>query len=165
MSAAMPKKKAEEIEVQITPMLDMAFQLLTFFILTYHPSPTEGQFALNLMPAQAVAKPDEAPTAEAPPSDGTPPALKSVTTTLRADAEGNLAGIVMGDNEVAPDKVQDEVKRLYKDPSLPFDQALIQVDPKLKYAALMTIVDAFSKEGVTKVSFAELGAGPAGATP
>ncbi len=32
-------------------MLDMAFQLLTFFILTYHPMPTEGQFLMNLMPA------------------------------------------------------------------------------------------------------------------
>ena len=32
------KKKEESIEIPITPMLDMAFQLLTFFILTYHPT-------------------------------------------------------------------------------------------------------------------------------
>ena len=163
MSAKKPKK-TEEVEVQITPMLDMAFQLLTFFILTYRPSPTEGQFALNLMPAQAVAPTDDAPSADAPPNDSTPPALKSVTTTLRADAEGNLATVSMADNDVPPAKVQEEIKRLYKDPSLPFDQALIQVDPKLKYSELMKIVDAFSKEEVTKVSFAELGSGPAGGT-
>ncbi len=27
----------------ITPMLDMSFQLLSFFILTFRPMPTEGQ--------------------------------------------------------------------------------------------------------------------------
>ncbi len=47
----MKRKKADEVEVQITPMLDMAFQLLTFFILTYHAAPTEGQFSMNLLPA------------------------------------------------------------------------------------------------------------------
>ena len=51
----MKKSKAAEVEVQITPMLDMAFQLLTFFILTYRPAPAEGQFSMNLLPAQAVA--------------------------------------------------------------------------------------------------------------
>ena len=36
------KQKTEEIEIPITPMLDMAFQLLTFFILTYHPAQPRG---------------------------------------------------------------------------------------------------------------------------
>ena len=40
-----------DVEVPVTPMLDMAFQLLTFFILTYHPMPAEGQFVMNLLPA------------------------------------------------------------------------------------------------------------------
>ena len=36
------KKKARshgEVELNMTAMLDMAFQLLAFFILTFHPSP------------------------------------------------------------------------------------------------------------------------------
>jgi len=45
------KKSEESLDVPITPMLDMAFQLLTFFILTYHPMPSEGQFVMNLLPA------------------------------------------------------------------------------------------------------------------
>ena len=36
-------------------MLDMAFQLLTFFILTYRPPPTEGQIYLRLPPPEGVA--------------------------------------------------------------------------------------------------------------
>ena len=93
----MKKKPNPEVEVQITPMLDMAFQLLTFFILTYHPAPTEGQFALNLLPAQAVTNPDDKPAdAHAHPTTDPPPALKTVTTTLRANADGNLASVVDG---------------------------------------------------------------------
>lgn len=48
----MPKKKRAEPPVEvtlpITPMLDMSFQLLSFFILTFHPMPQEGQFSINL---------------------------------------------------------------------------------------------------------------------
>ena len=35
-------------ELPITPMLDMAFQLLTFFIMTYRPSALEGHMDLTL---------------------------------------------------------------------------------------------------------------------
>ena len=32
----------------ITPMLDMSFQLLAFFIMTFKPAPTEGHIAMTL---------------------------------------------------------------------------------------------------------------------
>jgi biopolymer transport protein ExbD len=35
-------------DLPITPMLDMSFQLLAFFILTFQPGPTEGQLAMAL---------------------------------------------------------------------------------------------------------------------
>src|SRR5207245_5733409 len=44
-----------EVELPITPMLDMAFQLLTFFIFTYHPSALEVQMELSL-PATGEAR-------------------------------------------------------------------------------------------------------------
>jgi biopolymer transport protein ExbD len=37
-----------EPDLPITPMLDMSFQLLAFFIMTFRPAPTEGQIALTL---------------------------------------------------------------------------------------------------------------------
>jgi biopolymer transport protein ExbD len=33
-----------KVEIQMTPMLDMIFQLLIFFILTFKPIVDEGQF-------------------------------------------------------------------------------------------------------------------------
>jgi biopolymer transport protein ExbD len=43
-----PGTEFVEPELPITPMLDMSFQLLAFFILTFNPAPTEGQIALAL---------------------------------------------------------------------------------------------------------------------
>src|SRR5438445_8690400 len=38
----------DSMDEVITPFLDMAFQLLAFFIFTYHPSQLEGQMELSL---------------------------------------------------------------------------------------------------------------------
>lgn len=46
-----------EPELPITPMLDMSFQLMAFFILTFKPGPTEGQLAL-LLPREGTSTPD-----------------------------------------------------------------------------------------------------------
>jgi biopolymer transport protein ExbD len=37
-------------DLPITPMLDMSFQLLAFFIMTFKPTPTEGQVPMSLPP-------------------------------------------------------------------------------------------------------------------
>ncbi len=52
MSRKKRKVHTEEVEpdLPITPMLDMSFQLLSFFIMTFHPTPTEGQIAMSLPP-------------------------------------------------------------------------------------------------------------------
>ena len=52
------KRKAEsplEPELPITPMLDLSFQILFFFVMTYHPSALEGHIAGSLVPPQNAA--------------------------------------------------------------------------------------------------------------
>jgi biopolymer transport protein ExbD len=54
MSGHHRRKKGTEFvepDLPITPMLDMSFQLLAFFIMTFKPTPTEGQIAMTLPPA------------------------------------------------------------------------------------------------------------------
>jgi biopolymer transport protein ExbD len=53
-----------EPDLPITPMLDMSFQLLAFFIMTFKPAPTEGQIALTLPkeeggPSMAIPSPTD----------------------------------------------------------------------------------------------------------
>src|SRR3954454_21836843 len=89
-----PKRpKSEGPNVPIAPMLDMAFQLLTFFVLTYRAAPVEGQFVMNLLPASpATAAAAAAPDQPAASSD-VPVSLRTLPTILRAGEGGSLARI------------------------------------------------------------------------
>jgi biopolymer transport protein ExbD len=158
------RRKHEEVEIQITPMLDMAFQLLTFFIMTYHPAPAEGQFSMNLLPAAPQLNLDAAPTdANAPADPNVPAALRTMKTTLYAAADGTLGRVTVGEVEVqGMEQLRAKLQEILSDKTLPFDQALIQADPQLKYEELVKVVDVFSKLDITKISFGEIEAGGAG---
>jgi biopolymer transport protein ExbD len=80
-------------DLPITPMLDMSFQLLAFFIFTFRPAPTEGQLMLAL-PEQIGDKsanliPDVDP-------DKKPVKL---VVTVAATAEGTIAEMVLREEE------------------------------------------------------------------
>jgi biopolymer transport protein ExbD len=137
-------RKALGPEVPIAPMLDMAFQLLTFFVLTYHPAPSEVQFVMNLLPAQpATAISAEAPTDQ--PSDNLPASIRTLPTILRAGEGGSLAQIMVGDTAIAtdPKELKAELDKYFQDKDLPFEQTLLKVDPRLKYSELMKVMNAF----------------------
>jgi biopolymer transport protein ExbD len=161
------QSKGEDVEVPITPMLDMAFQLLTFFVLTYRPAPTEGQFAMNLLPAAPTIDMNapENPNENQTPSESIPAALRTMTTTLHANPSGALGRVNLGDLEVqGMDELRTKLKDILSDKTLPFDQALIQADPRLKYEELIKVIDIYSDLDITKISFSELtdnGGGPA----
>ena len=158
-----------EIQIPVTPMLDMAFQLLTFFILTYRPAPAEGQFSMNLLPAQpATAISKEAPKNETTDSS-LPTELRTLQTVLRSGPTGELGQISLSDNPIASlDALRTELQSLVNDPNLQFEQALIIVDPGLKYSELIKVVDIYSSlkpKPLTKISFKELGSADGGASP
>jgi biopolymer transport protein ExbD len=48
-------EKEVNLGIVITPMLDMAFQLLAFFVLTYHPAALEGHINGKLLPPEKIA--------------------------------------------------------------------------------------------------------------
>jgi biopolymer transport protein ExbD len=147
-----------EIEVPVTPMLDMAFQLLTFFILTYKPAPTEGQFSMNLLPAQKATEiKKEEPKDASPTLDAS---LRTLKTTLRAGENGALGEVTLNETTIhGMNELKKELESYVNDPILAFDQALIVVDPQVKYSEVMKVIDVFSSlkpKPLTKLSFSEL---------
>src|SRR5947208_3700774 len=82
----------------ITPMLDMSFQLLAFFIMTYHPSALEGHIDGNLLPPAKVlikGKENKVPNPNEPPPvpvDVEPQDKDAVTVQLLAVAKGQREG-------------------------------------------------------------------------
>lgn len=157
------REKLEGPNVPIAPMLDMAFQLLTFFVLTYKQLPAEGQFVMNLLPAQpATAMAATAPN-QAAPSNDVPVSLRTLPTILKAGPGGSLERIMVEQNEIPtdPKALEATLLKYLRDPDLPFDQTLLKVDPNLRYAELMTVINAFSNaftlaKKEPKLSFTEL---------
>ncbi len=74
----------EKIELQMTPMIDIVFQLLIFFIMTFKIVQLEGDFNIK-MPLAAAS--DVAPPVSIPP----------LKVRLRAGDDGSLAGISLGE--------------------------------------------------------------------
>lgn len=68
----------------MTPMIDIVFQLLIFFLLTFHFASPEGDFNIR-MPAAG-------PAASAPSTDVMPLPLR---VRLVADRQGGLAGVYL----------------------------------------------------------------------
>ncbi len=78
----------EKIELQMTPMIDIVFQLLVFFIMTFKIVSQEGDFNIKM--------PLAAPAAGAPDDLQLPP----MKVRLRAGAGGLLAGMSLNDQSV-----------------------------------------------------------------
>src|SRR5260370_34109948 len=85
------KRPPEDVQLNLAAMLDMAFQLLAFFILTFRPAPVEGQINLNLPPPVPIAKPGDPPKDEV----GEPgiAAAHTLTITIVAAGNGQLASM------------------------------------------------------------------------
>lgn len=82
------KRSSDKVEQMMTPMIDIVFQLLAFFIMTFKVVSPEGDFSISM--------PSAAPQ-EAAPDDLNLPPLK---IALRADSGGVLQSIVINPGDV-----------------------------------------------------------------
>jgi biopolymer transport protein ExbD len=165
------RHEPEGVNMPITPMLDLTFQLLFFFILNYHPPTNEGEINYNL-PA-----PDETAAAtplENPKPSGDDEDLKTtadLTVLVRTQHDGVNDGIisevrVREDHNGSETTVQtpngqldDLVSFLKKTrPALANqDDIFIQGDSRLKWSGMINVMDACRKAGFPNVGFKEPG--------
>ena len=155
----MPRKRTrkEEIPVDvtlpITPMLDMSFQLLSFFIITFHPMPTEGQLSVNLPKVDAADKPQEDPILPDEKKD-------EYTVTLIASSSGELASISMKGPTGEMGNIRntadlfDQRKKIPKPPGRGAEGVSITLEASndLTYARLIEVMDLAKKAGYDSVN-------------
>jgi hypothetical protein len=79
---------ASKIPIDMTPMIDVVFQLLTFFMLTLKTVVVEGDFNIRMPLGASAAPADDVPI---------PPLVLKMTAT----PEGRLAGVQMGGKSIA----------------------------------------------------------------
>lgn len=158
-----------ETDLPITPMLDLAFQVLLFFIMTYHPSQLEGQMDLVLpdaAQAQAAKLKDADPRQSAPGDLELPAEITVLVKTQETSRDGSISRISVQGTVSNKDVADPEELRKYLQSLRPGlanqNDIKVQADSALKYGAVMDIMDKCSRAGFRNVSLgppADLGPG------
>lgn len=137
--------------MNLAAMLDMAFQLLMFFILTFSPTQMESQIFAQLPATGAVTQNMVAP----------PLAAGEITLTIVASEAGSIQDVAVDDRIVR--NLHELEQQLHRQVAGRGPYSLIlQVDSRLQYQELVTVVDTCIKtEGLTdqtidKMTFVEL---------
>lgn len=125
------KRRVDGVEINLAAMLDMAFQLLVFFILTFSPMPLESQIAAQL-PASGTITQGMLPRQE---NGG------MVTVTVLASDGGAVRDMAV-DETIVPDVqgLKYELQRTFTHRGR--CNLVMQVDTKLHYQELVHVLDA-----------------------
>jgi len=127
----------EKIELQMTPMIDIVFQLLVFFIMTFKIIAPEGDFSIR-MPQDAPSQSDFEP--DFPP----------IKVRLRASSDGELAGIYFAQRAMEDfEELRKEIRGIVGDDSGPGSFAAeteveFDCDYNLKYENVILAITAVS---------------------
>jgi biopolymer transport protein ExbD len=150
------------VELNLAAMLDMAFQLLAFFILTFKPSPVEGEVQLRLPPPQPVTR-----SGQGAGSDSAvftlPPDVELLVVRVTATADGKIGALVLGERQVKGlGDLASILNSLLSDRVAGFDQIEIQASPGLLYEELMRVMDVCAQQRLadgsrlSKISLVEM---------
>ena len=158
------EEKPFPVDLPITPMLDMSFQILSFFIITFHPMPQEGQLSLHLPKTDDTSE----SKAELPPDvpDEKQDEYKILVTDA-GGAVGNLA--VQGPTGVTPiadvgNGKLENLKQVLKTIPKPKDgkkgpTVKIESSKLLKYSQLIMLMDICRNAGFDSVGIGQLEGG------
>jgi biopolymer transport protein ExbD len=143
-----------DVTLPITPMLDMSFQLLSFFILTFHPMPVEGQLSINLPKIDASEKAEVDPT---PPDDK----KDEYTLTIISNSSGEVALIGLKGPSVNAENIKNFADLFVQLKNIPKPQQkaemvaiTIEASNDLTYARLIETMDLCKKAGYDSVNLA-----------
>jgi biopolymer transport protein ExbD len=103
----MPRlRSTESVELNVTAMLDMAFQLLAFFVLTFKPPPGENQIFLKLPPARPVIGQGREDAGADPTKNAADvkTTRSVIITLLDENGDGRIATVQIGDPSVGQPK-------------------------------------------------------------
>ena len=163
------RRQGAPIEVQfpVTPMLDMAFQLLAFFVLTFQAPTAETRLDLYLpttpaaLPGSALGRATEAPARKIDLD-----LENDLVIRARADDLGDLASLALNDTPV-PDlaALADRLGRYAKVLGERPLRVRLVADDRLRYEEAARIVGACTTAGVASIRLADPGRPPGAARP
>ncbi len=143
----------DDVPFPVTPMLDMAFQLLAFFILTFQPPSSETRIDLYL-PAAPVALPTR-PGGDRPSAAEELGLETDLVVRARADAGGRLAALSLAGTPVPSPERLGERLREYVGllESQPIRVRLV-ADDTLSYEEAARLIGQMNLAGVSSIRLA-----------
>jgi biopolymer transport protein ExbD len=149
------QREASRVEVAVTPMLDMTFQLLFFFILNYHPSALEGQMSMALPNDKQEAKAEKMEDVKtgSDPQDDTLPADLTVQVKTQNDGynNGRISQISVrgrdGSKEVKDLEALKEHLESVKESLTNKEDIKIEGDSSLSWGEVVKVMDTCTKAG------------------
>jgi len=145
----------EEIvpDLPIIPMLDMSFQLLSFFILTFNPAPTEGQIAMTL------PKEEGGPPVSMPNLTDDKPVKYTVKVTATDTGTINSMTLTEADSAKPPvdlgaslDKYFEELQSRAKQNAGKPTKLTLEIDPKLLQEHVVHLLDQGIRAGFNDIA-------------
>lgn len=143
-----------EMRLSLTSMLDLVFNILAFFVMTYRPPSAVKDYELSLPP------PKESGTAEAESfSLEAPELFTDILVELESTADGRLSAILV-ENRPVPLATKSalqtglvgEIRRLSERVG-GIDAVNIAAPSQLRYSYLMSAVEACQAAGIRKINF------------
>jgi biopolymer transport protein ExbD len=142
------QRMASEVTLNLAAMLDMAFQLLAFFILTFQPPLVEGDVRLRLPPPMPTVMERNAEPAGSNEKNPNPvQGMNTLTISVLGSADGSIRQIAIGDTPIAGLGALDaKLKSIFGDPKLSYDQVILQLGSSLNYDQVMQVVDVCTRQ-------------------
>jgi biopolymer transport protein ExbD len=132
---------SEDVELQMTPMIDIVFQLLVFFIMSFKIAMPEGDFSIKMplaAPSEGIPEPDQLPP---------------VKVRMTARSNGTLSQIQFGNAplgsgakafELLRDRIQDLVGDEPGPATLDSAEVELDCDYHLRYEYVIEAITAVS---------------------
>lgn len=142
-----------EPDLPITPMLDMSFQLMAFFLITFNPTPPEGHLDMAL-PAEkggpSAVAPSPLPDEEA----------EELVVTVEADEKGGIADLKLGSKDatdaesLGPDSraLFDRLKARKPKAGAKTAKVKLVMAEGLQYKMVIKLMDEITRAGYPQVA-------------
>lgn len=133
------------VELNVTAMLDTAFQLLAFFVLTFRPAPDEGQISLRLPPPRATKPTGHVPRGPVVELDR-PTGVETLLLSIFR-SPGGAVDYAVGDARFASLGALDlRLRQVFSDPNQPFRQVVVAIDEDVPYEQVLRVVERCTRQ-------------------
>jgi biopolymer transport protein ExbD len=142
------RRSSDQVELNLAAMLDMAFQLLAFFILTFRPAAVEVELRMNLPNQTVLAIMDAPESVPSTTASSSTPVVAAIPIFVEASPGGQVSAVRLGQRPIFSGPTSDAKLGLLSRElglivSLPGGLMKVQINVagQLGYEEFMKIVD------------------------